>query len=131
MTVLVNKPEIALIRGARRHFPLFAAKAFNLLNPGTELIPTAAFLAIAHKLNAVARGGCRRLIINVPPRSGKSLLGSSPRRRRVRCPRPMSAMDRPPPATHLRRGHAACAVRAARRWQRGQRPTMPTYRQER
>jgi predicted phage terminase large subunit-like protein len=60
----------------RRDFLAFAAKAFNILNPGQELVPTVGFLAMAHKLGEVAQGKCRRLIINVPPRSGKSLLGS-------------------------------------------------------
>ena len=66
----------ALLNSMRRHFPLFAMKAFNVVNPGHDLIPTAAFLAISHKLAEVAQGRIRRLIINVPPRSGKSLMAS-------------------------------------------------------
>lgn len=60
----------------RRDFLAFAAKVFNILNPGQDLVATAGFLAVAHKLAEVIDGKCRRLIINVPPRSGKSLLGS-------------------------------------------------------
>jgi predicted phage terminase large subunit-like protein len=60
----------------RDNFASFAIKTFNLVNPGQELRPTAAFLAITHKLAQVADGKIKRLIINVPPRSGKSLLAS-------------------------------------------------------
>lgn len=60
----------------RRNFQLFATKAFNIVNPGRDLIPTTAFMAISHKLGELERGRLRRLLINVPPRSGKSLLAS-------------------------------------------------------
>jgi hypothetical protein len=54
----------------RDNFASFAIKTFNLVNPGQELRPTAAFGAITHKLAQVAEGKIKRLIINVPPRSG-------------------------------------------------------------
>ena len=73
---LQNRGDRALLNSMRRHFPLFSMKAFNVVNPGHDLIPTAAFLAISHKLAEVAQGRIRRLIINVPPRSGKSLMAS-------------------------------------------------------
>lgn len=60
----------------RRQFALFAVKAFNVMNPGQRLQPTPAFLAISQKLADVEAGRIRRLLINVPPRSGKSLLAS-------------------------------------------------------
>ena len=60
----------------RDNFQTFAIKTFNIVNPGQELRPTAAFLAITHKLAQVEAGTIKRLIINVPPRSGKSLLAS-------------------------------------------------------
>jgi hypothetical protein len=60
----------------RSNFPPFAVKAFNIVNPGEELNLTVAFTAIAHRLSEVVQGNTRRLIINVPPRSGKSLLTS-------------------------------------------------------
>ena len=66
----------AALNAIRRHFPLFAVKAFNVVNPGQVLFPTAAFLAISQKLAEVEAGRIRRLLINVPPRSGKSLLAS-------------------------------------------------------
>ena len=63
-----------LINGLRGNFTMFAVKAFNIVNPGQDWVPTPAFLAISHKLAEVEAGRIRRLVINVPPRSGKSLL---------------------------------------------------------
>jgi predicted phage terminase large subunit-like protein len=60
----------------RSDFAAFATKAFNILNPGTTFIPTPAFAAMTYALSKVESGQTRRLIINVPPRSGKSLLAS-------------------------------------------------------
>jgi predicted phage terminase large subunit-like protein len=60
----------------RSSFLWFAMKVFNMVNPGTVLHPTAAFAAISHKLAEVEAGRIRRLIINVPPRYGKSVLSS-------------------------------------------------------
>jgi predicted phage terminase large subunit-like protein len=68
--------ERELINGVRQSFLAFAIKAFNIVNPGQDCIPTAAFLAISHKPAEVEAGRIRRLLINVPPRSGKSLLAS-------------------------------------------------------
>jgi predicted phage terminase large subunit-like protein len=68
--------ERAALNALRQNFFVFAAKAFNIVNPGQDLIPTPAFLAISHKLAELAQGRIRRLVINVPPRSGKSLLAS-------------------------------------------------------
>jgi predicted phage terminase large subunit-like protein len=55
---------------------MFAAAMFPVLNPGQRMVPTYGFLAAAHALQLVAEGKIQRLIINVPPRSAKSLLGS-------------------------------------------------------
>ena len=68
--------ERAALNALRQNFFVFAAKAFNIVNPGQDLIPTPAFLAMSHKLAELAQGRIRRLVINVPPRSGKSLLAS-------------------------------------------------------
>ena len=65
-----------ILNAMRVHFLPYAMKAFHILNPSQDLNPSSAFLAMAHKLGEVADGRVRRLIINVPPRSGKSLLGS-------------------------------------------------------
>ena len=70
----VDQREIAALY--REHFALFATKAFSLLNPGTSLQVTPGFLAIAHAMEGVAAGRTKRLLVMVPPRSGKSILGS-------------------------------------------------------
>jgi hypothetical protein len=49
---------------------------FRTLEPGTEFQPNWHLEHIAHRLQQVAAGEIKRLIINVPPRSGKSLLAS-------------------------------------------------------
>lgn len=57
----------------RTHFPSFLIKTFNTLHPGQVFVPGWHLLAIAYQLERVRRGECRRLIINLPPRSLKSL----------------------------------------------------------
>ena len=53
---------------------LFYQKCFALLEPGTEFLDNWHLHAIAEALRRVERGDTRRLIINVPPRAGKSLI---------------------------------------------------------
>lgn len=65
-----------VLQAYRSAFPVFATKAFNVINPGQQFSPTTAFLAMAHHLAEAADGRIKRLIITVPPRSGKSLLAS-------------------------------------------------------
>ena len=60
-----------VVQAYRSSFPLFATKAFNVINPGQQFSPTTAFLAMAHHLAEAAEGRIKRLIITVPPRSGK------------------------------------------------------------
>jgi hypothetical protein len=60
----------------RTTFSLFATKAFTIVNPGQTFVGTGAFLAMAHALAEVEAGRMQRLLITVPPRSGKSLLAS-------------------------------------------------------
>src|SRR5271165_4539242 len=66
--------EVAAI--LRTDFLAFAQKGFAHLNPDARLERTWHHEAIAHALDRVFRGECRRLIINAPPRSLKSLIGS-------------------------------------------------------
>jgi predicted phage terminase large subunit-like protein len=54
----------------------FVERMFRDLEPGTTFQPAPHYEAIAYQLMRVMNGECRRLIINVPPRSGKSLLAS-------------------------------------------------------
>lgn len=54
----------------------FTVKCFKTVNPGTPFVETWHIEAIVHQLNRVRRGETRRLIINQPPRSLKSLTTS-------------------------------------------------------
>src|SRR5262249_2836345 len=60
----------------RRDFTWFAARCFEELNPQTDLAMNWHLEVIAAKLTAVRQGKIRRLIINLPPRSLKSLMAS-------------------------------------------------------
>jgi predicted phage terminase large subunit-like protein len=60
----------------RTDFYEFAQRCFLRLNPGTPFLPSWYLELIAAKLEACRLGHCRRLIINIPPRSGKSILTS-------------------------------------------------------
>jgi len=51
-------------------------KCFHELNPGVELLMNWHIIAIAHHLEMVRLGMIKRLIINLPPRSLKSIIGS-------------------------------------------------------
>ena len=54
----------------------FSQQAFRTLEPGTPFQSNWHLEHVAHLLQQVANGVIRRLIINVPPRSGKSLMAS-------------------------------------------------------
>ncbi len=51
----------------------FIAKTFNIINPGTKFLPNWHIDLIAHQLEEAYKGNIKRLIINMPPRSLKSL----------------------------------------------------------
>jgi predicted phage terminase large subunit-like protein len=57
-------------------FVSFVRRAFETVVPGESLHLNWHIHAIAHQLERVRKGACRRLIINVPPRSLKSILAS-------------------------------------------------------
>ena len=75
----------------RRDLASFIAQCFGTLEPGTPYLDNWHIYAIAHQLMRVSRGECKRLIINVPPRSAKSIcvtiaytawvMGHDPRKR--------------------------------------------------
>src|SRR5687768_5482035 len=60
----------------RTDFAAFAQKVFHTLNPRAQFYPNWHIDAITHCLDQVRRGVVKRLIINVPPRSLKSILAS-------------------------------------------------------
>jgi len=57
----------------RNDFRAFVDKVISTLCPGQTYVPTWHVEAIAYQLERVRRGKIRRLIINMPPRSLKSL----------------------------------------------------------
>ncbi len=75
----------------RQDLSSFIARSFMTLDPGTPYLPNWHIDAIAWQLMRVWRGECKRLIINVPPRSAKSIcvtigytawvMGHDPRKR--------------------------------------------------
>ena len=60
----------------RRRLATFAEKAFGAVLPGDTFLPNWHLDALAHYLQQVAEGRLKRLVITVPPRSGKSIMAS-------------------------------------------------------
>ena len=60
----------------RSQFHLFVAKTFGTLNPSTELLDNWSVEALTWQMEQVRQGKVRRLIVNVPPRSLKTLVTS-------------------------------------------------------
>jgi hypothetical protein len=60
----------------RTDFLSFLRKVFHTLCPGQTFVPGWHLMALAYHLERVRRGEIRRLIINAPPRSLKSIAGS-------------------------------------------------------
>jgi hypothetical protein len=54
----------------------FVRQAWPILEPGNQYLPNWHIDLICEYLEAVVKGDIRRLIINIPPRYGKSLLVS-------------------------------------------------------
>ena len=60
----------------RDDFEAFTRKVFNTLCPGQIFVPAWFIAAIAYQLGRVRRGEIKRLIVNMPPRSLKSVMAS-------------------------------------------------------
>ena len=60
----------------RNDFRVFVEKVFMTLTPGQTYIRSWHLEAIAYQLERVRRGEIKRLIINMPPRSLKSIMAS-------------------------------------------------------
>ena len=69
-----NDQELAAM--LRADLATFTERVFDHLNPGTPFLPNWHMDVIADKLQAVLDGRIKRLIINVPPRSLKSIMTS-------------------------------------------------------
>lgn len=74
MTILDQRALAAAI--LRSGFTSFLCKVFETLSPGQRLVMDWPVRAIADALERVRRGEIRRLIINMPPRSLKSIAAS-------------------------------------------------------
>ena len=69
--------DIAVLNAIlRQNFPSFVRKVFITLSPGQPFIPCWHIAAMAYRLEQVRRGEITRLIINLPPRSLKSIAAS-------------------------------------------------------
>ncbi|MER8649642.1 phage terminase large subunit [Mesorhizobium sp. M0586] len=65
-----------LLGAARDDLATFVALAFSAVDPGAKYLPNWHIRAIAHQLERVSAGKCKRLIITMPPRSLKSVTSS-------------------------------------------------------
>jgi predicted phage terminase large subunit-like protein len=70
----VSRSDVAAL--LRRDLYSFALQCFKQLNPGTTFVPGWYVELLVNKLEKVHKGRIKRLIINIPPRYLKSLLGS-------------------------------------------------------
>lgn len=71
-----NRKDLAFQALLRRDFRSFVHKVFLTLSPGQAFVPDWHLSAIAHQLERVRRGEIKRLIINMQPRSLKSIMAS-------------------------------------------------------
>src|SRR5947209_2843503 len=72
--MIISPAEYAFIM--RRDFMSFVERSFYELNPQTRFMPGPHLEMIAAKLEACRQGKITRLIINLPPRSLKSICAS-------------------------------------------------------
>ncbi len=73
MSVVLTYPQKLLYAILRKDFTSFITKVFNTINPGVKYHPNWHIKLIAEYLEAVQAGDIKRLIINMPPRSLKSV----------------------------------------------------------
>ncbi len=66
--------QIVAAREARDDFKLFVRLAWHVIEPGRPFVPGWHLDAIADHLTAVSRGEISHLLVNMPPRHGKSSL---------------------------------------------------------
>jgi hypothetical protein len=74
---MASSDRLLLTAALRTDFYAFAERSFELLNPGKRFLPNWHLEAICHHMELARCGVIRRLIINVPPRSLKSTIGSA------------------------------------------------------
>jgi predicted phage terminase large subunit-like protein len=71
-----QNPKLVLDELLKSNFRFFVQKSFQTLNPGTPYLHNWHIDAIAWHLEQVRLGAIKRLIINMPPRSAKSISAS-------------------------------------------------------
>lgn len=71
---VVDNPRAVLDELCRHNFLAFLRKAWPYINGGEALLYNWHLDAIAEALDAIRRGDSKRLIANLPPRNGKSLM---------------------------------------------------------
>jgi predicted phage terminase large subunit-like protein len=77
MATMAKAYEARVFRALlRRYLPAFVRKVFATLESGQAFVPNWHLEAIAYQLERVRRGEIKRLIINMPPRSLKSVTAS-------------------------------------------------------
>lgn len=67
-------PARAYLHALRTDYMVFIERCFRTLNPGVTFQDTWHLHAVAEALRRVDARECKRLIVNVPPRSGKSIM---------------------------------------------------------
>ncbi len=72
--VLPDDPPAFLAELQRRDFLAFLDRAWPHVCGGQLLVPNWHIPAIGYQLHRVASGDCRRLLVNLPPRNGKSII---------------------------------------------------------
>jgi hypothetical protein len=77
MNVITYPPRARLLEAVcRNDFASFLQKCYHTLSPAATFHPNWHILAVAHHLEQVRLGKNKRLIINMPPRSLKSVMSS-------------------------------------------------------
>lgn len=74
MVALLRNTEQIQAERARRDFSLFVRDAWHIIEPGRPFVSGWHLDAIAEHLTAVTNGQIKRLLVNMPPRHGKSSL---------------------------------------------------------
>jgi hypothetical protein len=74
---LSSKVDRTLFNAVLHHdFPAFVHKTFQTLTPGQIFVPVWHMRALAYQLGRIRKGEIKRLIVNMPPRSLKSITAS-------------------------------------------------------
>lgn len=73
MRPAISDPHALIAEATRRCFLAFLIRAFPHLNGGADLSPNWHLDAIAHQLDRVRAGKCKRLLVTMPPRNLKSI----------------------------------------------------------